>query len=539
MDPFNPCVFTLLITDKIFFSYSVSGPTERDIVVATIRAFAFPFALPDQHGLLKYQLRVNNEVRMSAAPLPIETILDEKLAAADHFSQDFFRQPSFRGDLDLKSITGNTAKDLDVISIHDASPAPSFKTQGLDGISSLRSTKLVPDSLTSLKSIKNTSIFDATASMRIPKASFALPVNGSSVVPSIADVKQGPSEVVMDDAAKSDIVEEPKPVIRVQIKATADAPATSKELRRNLLAQPPPSASGKAKRTVQVSTDLNAGAVLSPPHAAVLSFAAVNGLPSASAAPNVVATNSDPIRIVGDSVHGVDLVITEIIHAKLELGKVTDLALLGEITVNVPTIQFSGSDLRFNFNLLNTQNIQNLLLNPKYTKDLGAGHYSVVMQNAVHSNIAIAKYKIDLKVCSKPPLLVLPQWKLSENEARFVAKFKVNHRIIRPDVKVQFLITLNPEQSVLNCVSHEPANTMVYNAAKQKGLWKLPLPNFDGQIAAIFQTSKELVPTPLMISFHVDGSISGLDIECKKTPDSNIEFRSVMKQIKSGTFSAS
>ena len=36
--------------------------------------------------------------------------------------------------------------------------------------------------------------------------------------------------------------------------------------------------------------------------------------------------------------------------------------------------------------------------------------YSIKVPNQVISNVTIAKYKIDLKVCSKPPLLILPQW---------------------------------------------------------------------------------------------------------------------------------
>ena len=80
---------------------------------------------------------------------------------------------------------------------------------------------------------------------------------------------------------------------------------------------------------------------------------------------------------------------------------------------------------------------------------------------------------------------------------------------------------------------------MIFNEQKQKCLWKLPLPELDGHIAANFETSTEIKPSPLLVNFQFEGNLSGINIvNDRSVLDSNCNINSIVHRVKAGNFSA-
>ena len=198
-----------------------------------------------------------------------------------------------------------------------------------------------------------------------------------------------------DASEAADVVEELKPAIKVHIKATGDGPATTETLRRNTLSAPPPSASGKSKRLTisndapskekganqkfsSMSIEENSEIVI-PTHAAPISFAAINGpvpISAKTSSADFVSASSKlpPINeesehinrdITANKIESVDMFATELIHAKLEGGKVTEFSLIGEISISIKESALKDSDLLFYCRLDNLANVHNLIVNPK------------------------------------------------------------------------------------------------------------------------------------------------------------------------------
>jgi hypothetical protein len=203
-------------------------------------------------------------------------------------------------------------------------------------------------------------------------------------------------------------------------------------------------------------------------------------------------------------------------------------------------------DTMFRFRLPNVvSQTQEWQLNQKVIRETNTpGQYVIKIPKGV-SQLVLAKYKVDPKILNgKPPLLLLPQWNIAPNGAKLIARYKVNHKFISPQTEVSFLAQIDPENTVVACSSHEPANTMRYNAPKQKCLWTLPLPQLDGALSVTMSTKSAIQPQPMLVNFACDSVLmSGLEIDSETdhalNSSSNCRLLQVVKRIKAGTFSAS
>lgn len=269
--------------------------------------------------------------------------------------------------------------------------------------------------------------------------------------------------------------------------------------------------------------------------------------PAASATSNAVPSplSAMPAVVSSPALLDVELQCVEVVNARMEQGKVVDFVVQGELNLalaNNAVASFEQDFVLFKFKLVGGSEFllsNGMQLNPKCIMQPQPNHFVVKIPRGT-SSLPLIRYKVDSTKVSggKPPVLVMSQWQKNANNAKLVTKYKVNQRVLPVNTELSFLGGVDPENSVVSCLSSEPANAMKYNAQKQKFLFKVPVTAVDGQLSLALQTNVEVAPQPLNVSFSVENSsLAGLQFEMDEE-SSVARLHQVKHVLKSGQFLA-